>query len=173
MIYDKILLQATRQTLGGRETLDEEAVFPLTADYFARLSREKNTGEREIQQWGRWEEMASVRKLLRGAQPPQVSFLVIANDPGLRDELEAARAIQDRWDRRRALRKLARRIAENTVTVFQRDGLEPRDYADPFPTDCQPGEEWFWLLREGYYTWQRGIDLGEGEGDQETWGVCL
>jgi CRISPR-associated endonuclease/helicase Cas3 len=82
MIYDKILLHVTQQTLGGRETLDEEEIFPLTADYFTRLAKEKNTGEEEIQHWGRWEEMTAVRKLLRGVQPPQVSFLVIQNDPG-------------------------------------------------------------------------------------------
>jgi CRISPR-associated endonuclease/helicase Cas3 len=173
MIYDKILLQVTHQVLGELESINEEVVFPLTSDYFGQLSREKDTGEGETRHWCRWEEMTAVRKLLRGAQRPQFPFLVIDNDPSLRDDLDAVRQIPDRWDRRRALRRLARRIAENTVSIYQNTDLYPADYADPFPPDAQLGDEWFWLLRAGHYTSARGLDLAGKEGDQESLGLAI
>ncbi len=173
MIYDKILLQVTREVLGDRSAIDEEQVFPLTVDYFARLSREKDTGEGETRRWARWEEMTSVQTLLRGARRPQVSFLILGNDPPLRGDLEAARGLPDRWDRRRALQRLARRIAENTVSVYPDDGLDPANCADPFPANARPGEEWFWLLRDGYYTAERGLDLRRRGNDQESLGLAM
>ena len=50
-VYDKILLQATREVLRSAEEIDEESVYPLTQEYFARLRREKNTGEEETRRW--------------------------------------------------------------------------------------------------------------------------
>jgi CRISPR-associated endonuclease/helicase Cas3 len=173
MIYDKILLEETREVLGEQATIDEEAVFPLTKSYFAALAREKDTGEAETRRWARWEEMTAVRRLLRGAPRPQVEFVVTEKDPSLRSDLEAARQTPDRWDRRRALRRLAHRIAENTVNVYKTAELNPHDYADPFPPAATPGEEWFWLLRPGRYTAERGLDLDGREGDQETWGLIV
>src|SRR5262249_42886038 len=96
-IYDKILLQVTHQVLGSRATIDEEEVFPLTRAYFALLSRDKDTGEVETLRWVRWEEMTAVRKLLRGAQRPQIAFLVSDNDPYLCEDLHRTRQIPDRW----------------------------------------------------------------------------
>jgi CRISPR-associated endonuclease/helicase Cas3 len=173
MIYDKILLQVTRQVLGDSEVIDEEAVFPLTTAYFVRLPREKDTGEQETRRWVRWEEMTAVRTLLRGEQRPQLAFVVVENDPTLRDALEATRRIPDRWDRRRAMQRLARRVAENTVTIYRTPELHPRDYADPFPEKAPDGEEWFWLLRVDYYSRQRGLDLRGREGDQESLGIAI
>ena len=172
-IYDKILLQVTREVIGGRDSVDEEEVFPLTRQYFALLARQKDTGEAETRKWVAWEEMTTVRKLLRGAQRPQFAFLVIDDDPPLRDDLARARQIADRWQRRDALRRLARRIAENTVSIYQTEELDPADYASPFPENAPPGEEWFWLLESGHYTWQRGLDLGGKDGDQESWGLIV
>jgi CRISPR-associated endonuclease/helicase Cas3 len=173
MIYDKILLQITRQLLSDRETILEEEVFPLTREYFARLQTEKDTGERETRCWVRWEEGTAVRRLLRGAQRPQWSFLVVGNEPGLQDELITALGIADRFDRRRAMRRLARRIAENSVSVYQTDELDPADFGYPFPDKVEHGQEWFWLVRGQHYTSRRGLDLKGKEGDQETWGVIL
>jgi len=71
------------------------------------------------------------------------------------------------------MQRLAGRIAQITVSVFQRDDLDPSDYADPFPDDARSEDVWFWLLRDGFYTLQRGIDLaGTGHGD-DSWGIIL
>ena len=71
------------------------------------------------------------------------------------------------------MQRLARRIAENTVNIYQKDDLDPDRYADPYPAKANRGEEWFWLLRPGHYTSQRGLDLGGEEGEQESWGAIL
>ena len=173
-IYDKIQIQATRQILGDKEAIDEEDVFLLTRAYFKQLADRKDTGAEEIKRWSRWEEMDErVRNLLRGPERPQTSFLVVESDPRLRSDLDVALTVQDRWARCREFRKLARRIAQNTVHVFTTDKLTPDLYADPFPPTVQKGEEWFWLLRPGYYSSQRGLDLGGREGDGEVWGLIL
>ncbi len=174
--YDKIQIQATRQILGDQEAIDEEDVFPLTRAYFQQLADRKDTGAEEIKHWSRWEEMTEhVRNLLRGPERPQTSFLVIGNDPRLQSDLDAALNVQDRWARRSEFRKLARRIAENTVRVFTTDKLTPDLYADPFPPKAPNGEEWFWLLHRDkkLYSSERGLDLGDREGDDELWGLIV
>jgi len=174
MIYDKILLQATWVILGDKEEVNEEEVFPLTQRYFAQLAKEKDTGERVTKALARWEEADSARHLLRGKQPPQVAFVVVENDPALCPDLEAVRWIEDRWERRRALRRLARRLAENTVHVYQRGDLDPADFADSFPPDKTGDEVWFWLLRPGHYSAERGLELLRGIDEAgESWGMIL
>jgi CRISPR-associated endonuclease/helicase Cas3 len=173
MVYDKILLQVTRQVIGSLDSINEEEVFPLTRAYFSRLSQEKDTGERITRAWGRWEETESARNLLRGKKRPEVAFLVVQNDPGLRQELHALLQIADRWQRRRALRGLARRIAENTVHVYERPDLDPATYADPFPPNKAGEEVWFWLLHDRHYSAGQGIDLVPGADGAESWGMIL
>ncbi len=175
MVYDdEILLQVTRQTLGQSEEIVEEDVFPLTRDYFQRLSREKELGEKVTEAWGRWEETESARVLLRGKQRPQVAFLVVQNDPALRLDLDSVLRVRDRWERRRALRRLAPRLAQNTVSVYQRGDLDPADHASPFPPNKRGEDVWFWLLHDGFYTAARGLDLGAGGHDEiESWGMVL
>jgi CRISPR-associated endonuclease/helicase Cas3 len=82
--------------------------------------------------------------------------------------------LTDRWDRRRAMRRLARRIAENTVHVYRRDDLHPADYADPFPPNKTGDEVWFWLLHDGHYTAERGLEFAAGpDGAGESWGLIV
>jgi CRISPR-associated endonuclease/helicase Cas3 len=175
MIYDdKILLQVTLQTLGEATEVAEQHIFPLTRRYFEALSREKDTGETVTSAWAKWEETKSARRLLRGAPKPQDTFVVIANDPSLEGDLQAAVAVKDRWQRRRVLRRLARRVAENTVTVYRRPDLDPAQYASPFPPGKKGDDVWFWLLHEGYYTAARGLDVAGGpEEAAEGWGAIL
>jgi CRISPR-associated endonuclease/helicase Cas3 len=173
MIYDRIKLQVTQQILADREEIPEEDVFPLTVDYFRALAAEKDTGEQETARWSRWEEPSgTVRELLRGSNRPRWQFLALDGDPSLRDDLEAAQRIKDRWDRRRAVRRLARRLAENTVSVYQSDNLVPGDHADPFPPSAGRDEAWFWLLHPGRYGPDRGLDLG-ARGEEEPWGILI
>src|SRR5262249_1467373 len=104
----------------------------------------------------------------------QVAFLVIQNDPGLPGELAAVLRIADRWERRRSLRRLARRIAENTVNVYERPDLDPAIYADPFPANKPREDVWFWLLHEGHYTAERGLDLVMASDDaSDSWGMVI
>ena len=104
-IYDPTLLETTRESLGNR-TLDEEDVLKVVEDYFARLHRRKDTGLETTERWSRFEhsrdekrglEEVNVSRLLRGDQE-QVSFVVGKLKRGLRDEVERAFDIRDRWD---------------------------------------------------------------------------
>ena len=140
------------------------------------MARAKDTGEAITEGWARWQETESVKWLLRGPERPKVDFVVVENDPTLPVDLEAARAVVDRWERRRALCRLAGRVARQTVSVYERPGLDPSRHADPFPSGTTGEEVWFWLLRPGHYTAKSGIDLGDpGVGDGESggqdWGV--
>jgi CRISPR-associated endonuclease/helicase Cas3 len=176
MIYrDKILLQATTELLRGAEAIDEELIYPLTLRYFDVLRQEKNIGADVVESWINWEETQSVRSLFRGAQRPQVAFLVVDQDPELPRQLEEARAIPDRWDRRRAFRALAPRMALITVSVAVSDKsrLDPAQFADPFPEGAKEEDAWFWLLHLGVYDPDRGLDLNL-KSDQETgWGMLI
>lgn len=173
-VYDPIQLDVTQNILAAFVTVEEEAVFPLTRRYFAELSQRKDTGEEVTASWLRWKEpVASVRTLLRGAERPQVAFVVIGEDPALRDALRAACTHPDRWERRRAMQRLGGRIAQITVSVSQRDDLDPSDYADPFPENARREDVWFWLLRDGFYTPQRGIDLAGTRHADDSWGMIL
>jgi CRISPR-associated endonuclease/helicase Cas3 len=172
-IYDPVLREVTGQVLAGREEVLEEEVFSLTHQYFDGLRARKNTGEDFLRAWAGWEETDSVKRLLRGPERPQVAFVVIEEDPGLRGDLEAAQRIEDRWQRRRAFRRLAARVARVTVSVFLRRGFEPSNYGEPFPQGQQDDDAWFWLLRPGLYTVEGGMDLGVAAQEQEGWGVIL
>jgi CRISPR-associated endonuclease/helicase Cas3 len=173
---DKILLPVTEEVLGNRQSIDEEHILPIVTAYFDRLAQKKDTGEAVTQAWARWEELdKSVRELLRGAARPQVSFIVARKDPALREALDIARDIgkRDRWAARRALRRLAGRIARITVSVPNaRKRIDPSDFAEPYPPDARDDMVWFWLLRDEHYTEARGIDI-QGEHADDSWGIVL
>ncbi len=173
-VYDPIQLQVTHTVLADLITVDEESIFPLTRRYFAELSQRKDTGEAVTQAWLRWEDFErSVRDLLRGTGRPQVAFVVIGQDPSLRDELDTARNKPDRWDRRRALRQIAGRIARITVSVYDRKDFDPSDYALPYPAEAMGDKVWFWLLKDKFYTSERGIDLGRTAHTDDSWGMII
>ncbi len=90
-----------------------------------------------------------------------------------REALEAAQRVDDRWERRRAFRSLAPRVARLTVSVYLRQDFEPSRYADPFPPGKSDEDAWFWLLKPGFYTAERGLDLAGAAEEQEGWGVIL
>jgi hypothetical protein len=71
------------------------------------------------------------------------------------------------------MRKLASRLARITVTVNHRGDLDPADYADPYPEGTTREDVWFWLLQDGFYTPERGIDLRPGEDADDSWGIIL
>jgi CRISPR-associated endonuclease/helicase Cas3 len=172
-IYDQVLRDATEKVLGDRQEVLEEEVFPLTARYFEELHSRKDTGRKVLEAWAGWGEAESVRRLLRGEEQPKVAFVVTENDPTLRDALAAAQAVPDRWERRRAFRRLAARVAGSTVSVYLRPGFEPSRYGEPFPPGKGDEEAWFWLLKPGRYVAGRGLDLGAGTEEAEGWGVML
>jgi CRISPR-associated endonuclease/helicase Cas3 len=163
MIYDPILLSVTHEVLDGHNEIGEEDVIDLSRKYFALLSERRNTGENLTKAFARWNEMPDIHSLLRGEARKQVSFLVRCDSKSdlwinkLKETLE----IEDRWDRRSALRRLAGPLQKRTVTVYARPNLYPDHYARSIGP--------FWVLNDGYYSSQRGLDLKLDEEDT----VCI
>jgi CRISPR-associated endonuclease/helicase Cas3 len=71
-----------------------------------------------------------------------------------RRDLSRANSEGDRWKRREAWRKLAGRIAMVSVRIYTWPRFHPQQIADEYLGQ--------WLLREGYYSSNRGL-LVEGE----------
>ncbi len=172
-IYDTVLRDVTGEVLAGGAEVMEEDVYPLTERYFEELRKKKDTGEAVLRAWAGWDETPGARQLLRGEERPRVAFVVIEKEPALRGELEAAQRHADRWERRRAFRRLAARLARLTVSVYLRKGFEPSRYGEPFPPGKSDEDAWFWLLKPGLYTAERGLDLGAMVEEEEGWGVIL
>lgn len=170
MVYDagdgqvgsgqKGLLEMTRETLADLGEAGEEEVLGLGRHYFDLIKTRKNLGRDLTESFARWTEMTDIQTLLRGHKR-QVAFLVLDNDEHwLRDDLESALAVKDRWERRDAVRALAADIQQRTVSVYAQRGFHPEEYADPLG--------WFWMLKPGYYTPDSGLDFGDHDEDPAT-----
>ena len=152
MIYDdKISLQETRRLIESFPVIKEEDVLPISDRYFEELDKLKDTGKEHLNRFVRWQEDVSVKELLRGKEREQHTFLVIEQDPSLKEAMADANCIDDRWKRREAWRKLAGRIAGISVNLFARPGFSPQEIATEFLGH--------WVLREGHYDSERGIML--------------
>lgn len=161
MIYDSILLQETHNVLGKRECVPEEDVFGLCSDYFAELGKKRDTGQEITKRFAYWEEIPSVRHLLRGKDREKYEFIVAEEAPGLVDRIKAALDIQDRWERRRALRALAGAIGRVSISIYASTRFSPEELAVPLTQDR------FWILREGLYEPSCGLCLPEQETRKE------
>lgn len=128
-----VRLEETRRVLEPHETLNEEDVLGICNEYFGHLRNSKDLGAKHTFNWATLDkEQPDVRTLLRGEQDQQVQLIVAERDDGdLKGAIEAALAVQDRWERRRALRSLAGRIALVTVSVRARGEWHPAHIAEP------------------------------------------
>lgn len=154
MIYDEYSLQETHKVLDKQEIIREEEIYGLCSTYFNALGK-RDTGKDITENFAYWREIPSVRELLRGKEREKYEFIVAHEDPGLIEAIAEALDIEDRWEKRRAIRKLAGRIGRVTVSVYAKQGWEPVDFADA----CGP----FWILRDEYYQSDRGLVLLESE----------
>lgn len=154
MIYDPIHLQATRKLVDGIPELFEEQVLEFSNRFFKELSIKKDTGKIHLENFARWHEDLPVHEILRGKEKKQYTFLVIDQDPGLKDDMAKANQEEDRWKRREAWRKIAGRIAMVSVHVYARPQFNPFQIANEYLGH--------FLLRDGYYSSKRGL-LVEGE----------
>ncbi len=154
MIYDEYSLQETHKVLDKQEIIREEEIYGLCSTYFNALGK-RDTGKDITEKFAYWREIPSVRELLRGKEREKYEFIVAHEDPGLIEAIAEALDIEERWEKRRAIRKLAGRIGRVTVSVYAKRGWEPEDFADA----CGP----FWILRDEYYQSDRGLVLPESE----------
>jgi CRISPR-associated endonuclease/helicase Cas3 len=157
MIYDKVHLQETwaiiqrYQQETGKDTVEEENILQLTESYFQALASKKDTGEQWLQDFAYWRECEPIREILRGKDIGEHEFLVIKQDPGLLEEMQAADAIENRWQQREAWRKLAGRIAQITIRIRSTSKFHPGWYGEPYHN--------YWLLYDSYYETETGIEI--------------
>lgn len=169
MVYRKmdgsadISLQETRKVLEGHDVILEENILDICKRYFAAIRNLDNLGQKYTEDWAYFKEHLQVSKLLRGEQENQYQFIVAERDSGLDDlELAVRKAldIDDRWEKRRELRRLAPRLALVTVSVWSKPSFDPASVADPVGL--------FWFVRDGFYDINRGLDLGISHSDDSS-----
>lgn len=161
MVYDDVHLQVTRQLTEEITEIEEREILPLADRYFEMLTAKKDTGMEHLRKFARWEEDKSVKELLRGKEREKYTFLVIKQDPELKDEMTKANKIDDRWKRREAWRAIAGRIAKISVSVYAKRGFDPQDIAAEYLGQ--------WILHDRFYSTDQGLVLD----DDSTGGVLI
>ena len=161
-----VRLEETRRILTPYETVPEEDILGVCDAYFQRLRDGKDLGEKHTRNWATLgKEQPDIRTLLRGEQDRKVQLIVAERDgDDLRGAIEDALAVEDRWDRRRALRKLAGRIARVTVSVRARGEWHPAHIAEPLGRydPSEPLKHPWWIVHSDNYDPETGLRL-DGE----------
>ncbi len=161
-----VRLEETRRVLETYEIVPEEAVLGVCDDYFAGLRDGKDLGVKHTRDWAVLaDRQPNIRELLRGDSARQVQLIVAERDEGdLTADIETALEVRDRWERRRALRRLAGRIARVTVSVWAKKDWHPTDIANPLGRydSANPLEHPWWIVRPGNYDPETGLKT---EGD--------
>lgn len=156
MVYDPIRLSITHQILAGHSAIPEEDTLIHSQAYFDHLATHANTGQDYLTQYIQFRPRQEfVRELLRGPQRKEYHFMVLDQDPHLQRDMDAVRAISDRWARREAWRRLAPRLAEVTIHVTATWNFNPKFIGVPITDDL-------WILNPGHYSREQGL-LIEGE----------
>jgi CRISPR-associated endonuclease/helicase Cas3 len=159
MVYRKIdgspdiSLQETRKVLEGRHYVLEEDVFNLCESYFSAIRQLDDLGQIHTKNWAYFKKHLDVSKLLRGEQDNQYQFIVAERDKegNLEKAVKKALKIDDRWKKRRALRKLASRLASVSVSVWGKPNFDPNTVAYSVGG--------FWFVHDGLYSTKRGLDI--------------
>lgn len=151
MIYDDVHLYLTRQLIN--KNIEEKDILLLAMKYFEMLSTKKDTGLKHLEKYVKWQDDDTIRELLRGKEREKYTFLVLEQDSGLKDEMANANKIKDRWKRREAWRALAGRIARISVSIYAKPGFDPQDIATEYLGQ--------WILRDGFYSTDRGLVFGD------------
>lgn len=157
MIYDDVHLHVTRQLTEKNIEIEEKDILPIANRYFEMLAAKKDTGTKHLERFARWQEDESIRELFRGKEREKYTFLVLEQDTDLKDEMTKANKIEDRWKRREAWRAIAGRIAKISVSVYAKHGFDPRDIATEYLGH--------WILRDGFYSTERGLILDDESDD--------
>jgi CRISPR-associated endonuclease/helicase Cas3 len=156
-------LEETRRVLAPHDTVLEEDVLGVCDEYFGRLRDGKDLGHRHTRNWATLDKkQPNIRTLLRGEQDQQVQLIVAERDnDDLKGAIEAALAVEDRWDRRRALRRLAGRIARVAVSVRVRGEWHPAHIAEPLGRydPSEPLKHPWWIVHPDNYDSETGLRL--------------
>lgn len=126
MIYDNIELESTAQSLDGHGLkIHESQFYNLGAIYFEMVREHLGNSMKIVDAYARYSHTyeengriiaVDIKRLLRGDEY-QEQFIIPSLDGNLKEDLQDAMAIKDRWQRRYAIKRLKKRIAANSVSI--------------------------------------------------------
>jgi CRISPR-associated endonuclease/helicase Cas3 len=153
-VYDDKLLECTAFSLNNATKLCEDKFYNYGDSYFQYVRERLGHSMKVVEAFatynhkytnGKDETIVNIKKLLRGDEW-QEQFIVLSLDNELAQKIKNALEIEDRWERRYALKRLAKRIAENSINVRFEKWMpnRPDDFAD-----YKIGN--FWIINEQFY----------------------
>lgn len=168
MVYhDFISTSATLRVLAEskeRKEILENEVFSMTKNYFREIRSRRSWGQERTQcllnfshkyKAGSKERPFDIRNELRG-NLKQYTLIVEERNSELRQQIEEALSIQDRWTRRLAFKKIAGLIANFSISVNAYK-FDPEEI-------CDKGKGNFYYLKFGYYDKEIGFNYVPKEG---------
>jgi len=126
MVYDEILLECTAFSIAENLDISEEQFYNIGNRYFElvrdQLGRSMKIVKAYAQHSHKYEDkgeeiVVNIKKLLRGNEY-QEQFIIPSLDEKLPGDIRRALNIEDRWNRRFAIKRLAKRIAANSVSIW-------------------------------------------------------
>lgn len=162
-VYDEKLLESTSFSLNNAICICEDQFYDCGKQYFQNI-REKLAYSMKIvnalaQYSCIYEENGNeipvdIRKLLRGDEW-QEQFIITIFDKLLPNDIKCALEIEDRWERKYELKRLSRRISENSINIRFKKWMSktPNDFAK-----FKIGK--FWIMYEQFYE-KEGIGFTE------------
>mgnify|MGYP000375779498 CR=1 FL=1 len=121
MVYDGVLLECTTFSIAGNQEIAEEHFYNFGSRYFESVRDKLGQSMKVLRAYSEYsheydEKIINIKKLLRGDEY-QEQFIIPSLDEKLPAEIRQALDIEDRWKRRYAIKKLAKRIAANSVSM--------------------------------------------------------
>lgn len=153
-VYDDKLLECTAFSLNNATRLYEDQFYNYGGKYFQYVREGLGQSRKVVEAFAQYTHKYEVKgngvdidikKLLRG-DDWQEQFIVPLFDTTLTQDIRCALEIEDRWKRRFTLKRLGRRIAENSVNVRFEKWMpnRPDDFADYKIAN-------FWIMDEQFY----------------------
>jgi CRISPR-associated endonuclease/helicase Cas3 len=121
MVYDEVLLECTAFSIAGNLDISEKQFYNFDSRYFESVREKLGQSIKVVRAYSGYsheynEKRVNIKKLLRGDEH-QKQFIIPSLDEKLPTEIRHALDIEDRWKRRYAIKKLAKRIAANSVSM--------------------------------------------------------
>ena len=153
-VYDDKLLECTAFSLNNSSRLSESQFYDYGTTYFNAVRERLGHSMKIVKAFAQYsykyidngrEVEINIKKLLRGDEW-QEQFIISSLDTELIEDIKSALEINDRWKRRYALKRLSKRIAENSINLKFEKWMpnRPDDFAD-----YSIGN--FWILDEELY----------------------
>lgn len=126
MIYDDILLEQTNRCLASQLEIPERDFYKIGTLYFSLVQQKLNQSMKVVTAYANYshcidldtknEKHVNIKKLLRDDEH-QEQFIISSLDEALPSEIRKALAIKDRWRRRYEMKRLSKRIANNSINI--------------------------------------------------------